>query len=161
MNLDGYTFQYAARDALNDPLEIRDVTISEATIAPESVLLFVTREILLSTDSAIEESQIYNLEIENVLKRGWKIINADDEVIHQIGTVFDYYMDPVAPPHQNGARVSHHVIESVDPPDSYYYGSWRDIGSPGFHEPPIPSAPALIRPEKISVWADLKRSVQR
>ena len=161
VNLDGWTFQYAARDALNDPLEIRDVTISEATIAPESTLLLVTRRILLSTDSAIEESQIYNLEIENVLKRGWRLISADDEVIHQIGTVFDHYADPVAPPHQDGARVSHHVIESVAPSDSYYYGSWRDIGSPGFHKPPMPSAPALIKPKKVGVWADLKRRAEK
>ena len=160
VNLDGYTFQYATRNAANDPFEIKSVSISEATIAPESTLIFVTRKIPLPLGSTIQESQIYNLKIDNVLKRGWKIITPDDIVIHQIGQAFGDYTDPIAPLHQDGARVSHHVQKSVDPTDSYYYGSWADIGSPGFHEPLIPSAPALIRPKKVGVWADLKRRVK-
>ena len=161
MDLNGYTFQYATRTAVNHPYKIRNVTISEATIAPESTLIFVTRKIRIPTDSAIQESQIYNLKIDNVLKRGWKIITPDDIVIHQIGTVFGGDADPVAPLHQDGARVSYHVQKSVAPPDSYYYGVEQDIGSPGFHEPALPAAPALLKPTKVGVWADLKRGVKR
>ena len=162
VGLKGYTFQYATRAAVNHPYRFRTISISEATIAPESTLIFVTRKIRRPpTDSAIQDSQIYNLKIENVLKRGWKIISPDNIVIHQIGTAFGNVADPVAPPHQNGARVSHHVIESVAPSELYYYGAEQDIGAPGFHEPALPAAPALIRPKKISVWADLKRRVER
>ena len=161
VSLDGWTFQYATRKFANHPFKIEDVLISEATIAPESALIFVTRQAHLPTDSTLEDSQVYDLQTANVLKRGWKIITTDDEVIHQIGEAFDSAGGPIIPPHQEGARVSHHVIESEDPSEPYYYGAEGDIGSPGFHEPVIPAAPALIRPKKIGVWADLKRRVQK
>lgn len=161
VDLDGWTFQYATRAAVNHPYRFRNISISEATIAPEGTLIFVTRKVRRGVGPAIQDSQIYNLRIDTVLKFGWKIIGPDNEVIHQIGTAFGGEEDPVAPLHQDGARVSYHVIESVDPSESYYYGAEQDIGSPGFHEPALPSAPALIRPKKISVWADLKRRAER
>ena len=163
MNLKGWTFQYARQRSANSPYTITTLTIEDdIEIQAEAAFIFVTHSVPEHRFSGITAEQVYDLDIPNALKLGWVITDATGVEIHRIGRrAFGTLGDPHRPLHQDGARVSHHMRESMEPPDSYYYGAEQDIGSPGFHEPVIPSAPSLIKPKKVGVWADLKRGVER
>ena len=99
------------------------------------------------------------MNIENVLKRGWVLTDADGAEIHRLGrAAFSALGDPVAPLHQNKARVSHQVVPSESPLAVYYYGHREDIGSPGFYKKPAPAAPSGVKRKRVGTWADLKRN---
>ena len=166
VNLKGYTFQYATRRFANDPYTIHTLTLASAeddtdgfVIAGGGVAILVTHDVPSRRFSGIEASQVYDLDIENVLKRGWVLTDAEGREVHRIGKdAFNALRNPVAPPHQEAARVSYHVYPSEAPTEAYYYGYNRDIGSPGFYEPPVPKAPSAIRAKRVGTWAGLKQS---
>ena len=162
VNLKGWTFQYATRRFRNQPYKIHTLTLAATedgfSIPGGGVAILSTQQLHERKFSGIEATQVYNLNIENVLKRGWVLTDADDKEVQRLGRdAFSALWDPVAPPHQDGARVSHHVYLSESPSESYYYGDSGDIGSPGFYKQPAPAAPSLVRPKRVGTWADLKR----
>ena len=170
VNLKGWTFQYATRFFANQPYTIHTLTLAAPEGASEDVLengfsipgggvaILSTQQLREEKFSGIEATQVYNLNIENVLKRGWVLTDANGKEVQRIGRdAFSALRDPVAPRHQEGARVSYQVYLSESPSESYYYGDSRDIGSPGFYEQAAPSAPSAVRPKRIGTWAALKR----
>ncbi len=166
VNLKGYTFQYATRRFANSDYTIHTLTLASAeddtdgfVIAGGGVAILVTHHVPSRKFSGIKASQVYDLDIENVLKRGWVLTDAEGREVHRIGKdVFNALRNPVAPPHQEAARVSYHTYPSEAPTEAYYYGYNRDIGSPGFYEPLVPKAPSAIRAKRVGTWAALKRS---
>ena len=163
INLKGYTFQYATRRFANDPYKVHTLTLAETedgfSIEGGGVAILATQKPRDVAVSGIEiSSQVYNLSIQNALKRGWVLMDADGEEIQRLGrTAFSALSDPVAPSHQGKARVSYHVYPSESPPEPYYYGHSDDVGSPGFHEAPAPAAPSAVIRKKVGTWASLKR----
>ena len=163
VNLKGYTFQYATQRFANQPYTIHTLTLAATQdgfrIPGGGVAILSTQKLREGKFSGIEVStQVYNLNIENVLKRGWVLTDADGKEIHRLGRdTFSALGDPVAPRHQDGARVSHHAYPSESPSEPYYYGDSKDIGSPGFYEQPAPAAPSAVRRKRVGTWADLKR----
>ena len=162
VNLKGWTFQYATRRFRNQPYKVHTLTLAATedgfSIPGGGVAILATQRLPARKFSGIEATQVYNLNIENVLKRGWVLTDADDKEVQRLGRdAFSALWDPVAPPHQDGARVSHHVYLSESPSESYYYGDSGDIGSPGFYEQPAPAAPSLVRQKRIGTWAALKK----
>ena len=163
VNLKGYTFQYATQRFANQPYTIHTLTLAATQdgfrIPGGGVAILSTQKLREGKFSGIEVStQVYNLNIENVLKRGWVLTDADGKEIHRLGRdTFSALGDPVAPRHQDGARVSHHAYPGESPSEPYYYGDSKDIGSPGFYEQPAPAAPSAVRRQRVGTWADLKR----
>ena len=164
VNLKGYTFQYATRQFANQPYKINSLKLADTadgfSIAGGGVAILATQRPRDVVVSGIEiSSQVYNLSIQNVLKRGWVLMDADGEEIQRLGRrAFSALSDPVAPPHQGEARVSHSVLPSETPSEPYYYGHSNDVGSPGFYEAPAPAAPSLVIRKRVGTWASLKRT---
>ena len=172
VNLKGYTFQYATRRFANDPYKIHTLTLAatedeEFSIPSGGVALLTTQRLPENqrfparkfSFSGIEATQVYALGIENVLKRGWVLTDADGKEIHRLGRdAFDALGDPVAPLHKERARVSYHAYPSESPSEPYYYGSSQDIGSPGFYEEPAPAAPSAVKRKRVGTWASLKQT---
>ena len=172
VNLKGYTFQYATRRFANHPYKIHTLTLAatedeEFSIPSGGVALLATQR--LPEDqrfparqfsfSGIEATQVYALGIENVLKRGWVLTDADGAEVHRLGRdAFDALGDPVAPPHKERVRVSYHAYKSESPSEPYYYGYSEDIGSPGFYEEPAPAAPSAVKRKRVGTWASLKQT---
>ena len=167
VNLKGYTFQYATRQLANDPYKIHTLKLADTedgfSIAGGGVAILATQKPRDVVVSGIEiSSQVYNLSIQNVLKRGWVLMDADGEEIQRLGrTAFSALSDPVAPSHQGKARVSYHVYPSESPPEPYYYGHSDDVGSPGFYEEPAPAAPSAVIRKTVGTWASLKRGQEK
>ena len=162
VNLKGWTFQYATRRSANAPHKVHTLTLAGTqdgfSIAGGGVAILSTRKVPAWRFSGIGASQVYNLNIDNVLKRGWVLTDADGKEIQRLGrAAFSALGDPVAPLHQNKARVSHQVLPSESPPEVYYYGHREDMGSPGFYEQPAPAAPSAVRRKQIGTWAALKK----
>ena len=171
VDLKGYTFQYATRRFANHPYKIHTLTLAateeeEFSIPSGGVALLATQR--LPEDqrfparkfsfSGIEATQVYALGIENVLKRGWVLTDADGAEVHRLGRdAFEALGDPVVPLDKERARVSYHVYPSESPSEPYYYGSSQDIGSPGFYEEPAPAAPSAVKRKRVGIWAALKR----
>ena len=88
-----------------------------------------------------------------------ELLGIGKSTVFNIGRgAFSALADPVAPPHQDGARVSHQAYPSKAPStETYYYGHSEDIGSPGFYQDPAPAAPSLVRRKQVGTWASLKR----
>ena len=165
VNLKGYTFQYATRPFANSPYTIHTLTLASAeddtdgfVVAGEGVAVLVTHDVLSRRFSGIEvSSQVYDLDIENVLKRGWVLTDADGREVQRLGRdAFRALRDPVAPRHQDNVRVSYQGVPSESPIEAYYYGHREDIGSPGFYKQPVPKAPSAIRRKRVGTWASLK-----
>jgi len=165
INLKGWTFQYATQQFRNSPIKIHTLTLATTgdgfSIAGGGVAILSTQSFSVRKPwgfSGIQASQVYTLNIQNVLKRGWVLTDADGREIHRIGReAFRALSDPVAPLHQEGARVSHQVYPSEAPSDPYYYGKPEDIGSPGFYSEAAPAAPSVVRRKRVGTWASLKR----
>ena len=162
VNLKGWTFQYATRRSATAPHKVHTLTLAGTqdgfSIAGGGVAILSTRKVPAWRFSGIGASQVYNLSIDNVLKRGWVLTDADGAEIHRLGrAAFGALGDPVAPLHQNQARVSHQVVPSESPPEVYYYGHREDMGSPGFYEQPAPAAPSAVRRKRVGTWAALKK----
>ncbi len=163
VNLKGWTFQYATRRSANAPHKVHTLTLAGTqdgfSIAGGGVAILSTGTVSAWRFSGIEATQVYNLNIDNVLKRGWVLTDADGAEIHRLGrAAFGALGDPVAPLHQNQARVSHQVVPSESPPEVYYYGHREDMGSPGFYEQPAPSAPSAVKRKRVGTWASLKQT---
>ena len=163
VNLKGWTFQYATRFFANHPYTIHTLTLAATedgfSIPGGGVAILSTQQLREGKFSGIEATQVYNLNIENVLKRGWVLTDADGREVQRIGRdAFSALRDPVAPRHQEGARVSYQVYLSESPSESYYYGDSRDIGSPGFYAQPAPAAPSAVIRKRIGTWARLKQT---
>ena len=166
INLKGYTFQYATRRFANDSYTLHTLTLASAeddtdgfVVAGEGVAILVTHDVRSRRFSGIEATQVYNLDIENVLKRGWVLTDADGEEVHRLGrAAFSALRDPAAPPHQDGSRVAYQVYKSESPSEPYYYGHSEDIGSPGFYKQPPPAAPSKSRRKQVGTWASLKQT---
>ncbi len=163
VNLKGYTFQYATRRSATAPHKVHTLTLAGTqdgfSIAGGGVAILSTGTVSAWRFSGIEATQVYNLNIDNVLKRGWVLTDADGAEIHRLGrAAFGALGDPVAPLHQNQARVSHQVVPSESPPEVYYYGHREDMGSPGFYEQPAPSAPSAVKRKRVGTWASLKQT---
>ncbi len=162
VNLKGWTFQYATRRSATAPHKVHTLTLAGTqdgfSIAGGGVAILSTGTVSAWRFSGIEATQVYNLNIDNVLKRGWVLTDADGAEIYRLGrAAFGALGDPVAPLHQNQARVSHQVVPSESPPEVYYYGHREDMGSPGFYEQPAPAAPSAVRRKQIGTWAALKK----
>ncbi len=162
VNLKGYTFQYATRRSATAPYKVHTLTLAGTedgfSIAGGGVAILSTETVSAWRFSGIGASQVYNLSIDNVLKRGWVLTDADGKEIQRLGrAAFSALGDPVAPLHQNGARVSYQVVPSESPPEVYYYGHREDMGSPGFYKQPAPAAPSLVRRKQVGTWAALKK----
>ena len=162
VNLKGWTFQYATRRFANHPYTIHTLTLAATadgfSIPGGGVAILATQRLPARKFSGIEATQVYNLNVENVLKRGWVLTDAEGKEVQRLGRkAFSALGDPMAPPHQDGKRVSYHAYRSEFPSESYYYGHSGDVGSPGFYKQPAPAAPSLIRPKRVGTWADLKR----
>ena len=163
VNLKGWTLQYATRRSANAPHKVHTLMLAGTqdgfSIAGGGVAILSTRHLPAWRFSGIEATQVYNLNIDNVLKRGWVLTDADGAEIHRLGrAAFGALGDPVAPLHQNQARVSHQVVPSESPPEVYYYGHREDMGSPGFYEQPAPSAPSAVKRKRVGTWASLKQT---
>ncbi len=163
VNLKGYTFQYATRRSANAPHKVHTLTLAGTqdgfSIAGGGVAILSTRKVPAWRFSGIGASQVYNLSIDNVLKRGWVLTDANGKEIHRLGrAAFSALGDPVAPLHQNKARVSYQVVPSESPPEVYYYGHREDIGSPGFYKQPAPAAPSAVKRKRVGTWASLKQT---
>ncbi len=163
VNLKGYTFQYATRRSATAPHKVHTLTLAGTqdgfSIPGDGVAILSTRHLPAWRFSGIEATQVYNLNIDNVLKRGWVLTDADGAEIHRLGReAFSAFGDPVAPLHQNKARVSYQVVPSESPPEVYYYGHREDMGSPGFYEQPAPAAPSAVKRKRVGTWASLKRT---
>lgn len=148
------TFEYAYRAFANAPWEIIEVPIVDFEIPAGGVVILATRRVNSRRYSGIEESQVYVLRIPNRLKNGWRI---NDDPHLSLGAVFEK-STPIAPKHEGGKRVSHHVLPSESPAQDHYYGSWADIGSPGFYAEVAPRSPTRIH-KKAGLWAELKRKL--
>ena len=168
INLKDYTFQYATRRFANDPYTIHTLTLASAAddtdgfvVAGEGVAVLVTHDVRSRRFSGnLEATQVYTLDIENVLKRGWVLTDADGEEVHRLGRdAFNALRDPAAPVHQNGRRVAYQVYKSESPSEPYYYGNSKDIGSPGFYEQAAPSAPSAVKRKRVGTWARLKQTL--
>ncbi len=163
VNLKGYTFQYATRRSATAPHKVHTLTLAATedgfSIPGGGVVILATQRLPARKFSGIEVStQVYNLNIENVLKLGWVLTDADGTEIHRLGReAFGALGDPVAPLHQNQARVSYQVVPSESPSEVYYYGHREDMGSPGFYKQPAPAAPSLVRRKQVGTWAALKK----
>ena len=163
VNLKDYTFQYATRRSATASHKVHTLTLAGAedgfSIPGGGVAILSTGTVSAWRFSGIEATQVYNLSIDNVLKRGWVLTDADGAEIHRLGrAAFGALGDPVAPLHQNKARVSHQVVPSESPPETYYYGHREDIGSPGFYKQPAPAAPSAVKRKRVGTWASLKRT---
>ena len=163
VNLKGWTFQYATRRFRNQPYKVHTLTLAATedgfSIPGGGVAILATQRLPARKFSGIEATQVYNLNIENVLKRGWVLTDTEGREVQRLGReAFSALRDPVAPPHQDGARVSHHAYRSESPSESYYYGHSGDIGSPGFYEQPAPAAPSAVRRKQVGTWGSLKRT---
>ena len=163
VTLRDYTFQYATRFFANYPYTIHTLTLAATeegfSIPGGGVAVLVTHDVPSRRFSGIEATHVYNLDIENVLKRGWVLTDADGKEVQRIGRdAFSALRDPVAPRHQDGARVSYQVYRSEAPSEPYYYGHSGDIGSPGFYKQPAPAAPSVVRRKRVGTWAGLKQT---
>ena len=146
------TFEYAYRAFANAPWEIIEVPVVDFEIPAGGVVILATQQVNSRRYSGIEESQVYVLRIPNRLKNGWRI-NGDPHLSR--GAVFEK-PTPIAPKHEGGKRVSHHVLPSESPAQDHYYGSWADVGSPGFYEEVAPRSPTHVH-KKVGLWVELKR----
>jgi len=157
VNLKDDTFQYATRRFANHPYKIHTLTLGDHIIPAGGTALLVTHAVPTRQVSGIDPKQVYNLRIPNILKHGWLLMDADGQEIHRIGReAFGALADPVAPLHRERARVSHHVYPSEAPSEPYYYGKREDIGSPGFYQEAVPTAPSVVRRKRVGTWASLK-----
>lgn len=150
INLKGWIFTYTTAHRFRNKTVTK--TISNFEIPASGTALLVTHT-TRRTDG-IDKSLVYNLAINNDLKRGWTLLDAEGNTVHQI--VFTRG-DARWSTHERRKRRSYQAIPSEAISVQSYYGDASDIGTPGHYEPLSPAAPALIRPKRFGIWADLKK----
>ena len=169
VDIKGYTFSYATRKFANAKWEHHPQTLESFEIPAKDAIILVSHDITKKrfgdTFGGIEKAHIYQLNINQyVLKSGWLLQDAQGNDIHRIGQAFENDThpslgNPVVPQHIKGARQSWHRYKSADAPERSYYGKSSDVATPGFflYAPAAPAAPALIRPKRFGIWANLKK----
>lgn len=188
VSLKGWVFTYAHREFVNYPWQYTSITIAENTEAEDGEIIerdFQIPEntaVILATKSARYwggigiEDQVYVLEINNYLKNGWHITDNEGNEVYRIGKAFNEYGDdpqyhntewtrgnPQLPGYTKGTyRVAYQVYPSGGPKETHFYGYGNDIGTPGYFEDVVPSAPTLKvfgpKFKRTTTWAQLKSS---
>lgn len=110
----------------------------------------------------VDPEQVYVLNIPHVLKKGWAILDTEGNDIHRIGVAFRTGTAPnLANPSfllgEKRQRISHSRYVSQVPMERFYYGKASDVGSPGFFQVPIPSAPSKPDMKLQTSWGALKK----
>ena len=141
--LQNCVFNYVA--IVNFNRKVKQVQIPNFVVPAEEAVIFVTHAVPARHFGGITAEQVYDLQIENVLKRGWSLTTANGDVISKAGEAFEAYR-PIAPKHSvDGERQSYTRYTETDTETAYFYGSASDIGTPGYHAPLAPAAPSLLR----------------
>ena len=158
VSLEGYTFEYAFWHQRRQEYINKTLTLGSLLIPAQSAVILTNKIAITRGIGGIDpETQVYNLSIpDRVLKVGWVIMDAQGRSIDRRGIHFGDTSDPIKGRHVDNLRASHKVVSSADPETSYYYGSTRDIGSPGFHLS-VRAAPSRTLLKKTSIWAELKK----
>ncbi|MCY4568406.1 MAG: hypothetical protein OXD49_08900 [Candidatus Poribacteria bacterium] len=159
VDLAGYTFTHGEWHSRNKYSHHKQ-TLMKFEIPAKSAIILASHDITKHIGDHIgglDKKQIYQLNLNQyILKSGWLFQDPQGNDIHRVGRAFDLG-GPVIPPHAGKwIRQSHHRYPSADAPSKTYYGEPHDVGTPGFFEH-APAAPALIRPKRFGIWADLKK----
>ena len=159
VDLAGYTFTHGEWHSRNKYSHHKQ-TLMKFEIPAKSAIILASHDITKHIGDHIgglDKKQIYQLNLNQyVLKSGWLFQDPQGNDIYRVGRAFDLG-GPVIPPHAGKwIRQSHHRYPSADAPSKTYYGEPHDVGTPGFFEH-APAAPALIRPKRFGIWADLKK----
>ena len=157
VSLEGYTFEYAFWHQRRQEYINKTLTLGSLLIPAQSAVILTNKIAITRGIGGIDpETQVYNLSIpDRVLKVGWVIMDAQGRSIDRRGIHFGDTSDPIKGRHVDNLRASHKVVSSADPETSYYYGSTRDIGSPGFHLS-VRAAPSMLR-KQVGLWGSLKQ----
>ena len=188
VSLKGWVFTYAHREFVNYPWRYTSITIAENTETEDGEIIerdFQIPEntaVILATKSARHwggigiEDQVYVLGINNYLKNGWHITDNEGNEFYRIGKAFNEYGDdpqyhntertrgnPQLPRYTKGTyRIAYQVYPSGEPKETHFYGYGNDIGTPGYFEDAVPSAPTLKvfgpKFKRTTTWAQLKLS---
>ena len=152
VNLVGYEFSYVFKK------QTHTIQLGHFLIPPESAAILATHiPRQRYRYEGISDAQVYNLDIENALRLGWLLKDPTGQVISEVGKVFGQKDDPVKPSRVGLSRVSYNVYPSQRTRDTYFFGFREDVSTPGFHEPPIPRSPALLRQKMRTTWASFKK----
>ena len=188
VSLKGWVFTYAHRKFVNYPWQYTSVTIAENTETEDGEIIErdfqipANASVILATKSARYwggigiEDRVYVLGIDNYLKNGWHITDNEGNEVYRIGKAFNEYGDdpqyhntewtrgnPQLPGYTKGTyRVAYQVYPSGEPKETHFYGYGNDIGTPGYFEAVVPSAPTLKvfgpKFKRTTTWAQLKLS---
>ena len=197
MELKGYQFTYAQRNAANSPYSYKTKTIDSFVIPAGDAKIIVSKEIEArwNTIGGLSAEDIWVIPSQEnsvSLKDGWHLADPSGKGIYRIGGAFEEkhataeWDDSIPwkgnvhlPPHTSeGFRVSYQAVPSELPNEDHFYGNLEDrsavavvvnskttyevVGksSPGFFKLAelAPAAPSLIRPKKVVIWGNLKRS---
>ena len=188
VSLRGWVFTYTHREFVNYPWQYTSITIAENTETEDGEIIErdfqipANTAVILATTSARHwggigiEDQVYVLGINNYLKNGWHITDNEGNEFYRIGKAFNEYGDdpqyhntertrgnPQLPGYTKGTyRVAYQVYPSREPKETHFYGYNNDIGTPGYFETVVPSAPTLKvfgpKFKKTTTWAQLKLS---
>lgn len=156
IDLNGWQFHYAARRHWK--IEIDTITLTDFTIPAQEAVIFATHATRIST---VDPEKVYILNTGYALKTGWKLTDADENVVHAIGELFTgLERTRPAPGTFEGKkwkdlrRISHKNYRSGEPEEPDYYGRSGDISHPGYHTP-VRAAPST--PKRITLWGRLKQ----
>jgi hypothetical protein len=153
VNLVGYEFSYVFKK------KAHSIQLRHFLIPPESAIILTTHiPHQRHRYEGISELQVYNLKIENALKKGWSLKDLNGTIISQTGKIFGETENPIMPPRVGLSRVSQNVYGSENSQDPYFFGFRNDVSSPGFYEPQIPRSPALLRQRMKTTWASFKKN---
>ncbi len=153
VSLVGYEFSYVFKK------QIRSIQLQNFLIPPGGAVILATHIPLQRHRwEGISESQVYNLDIGNVLKQGWSLKDPLGTLISQTGKTFGEKENPILPERVGRSRVSFNVYASEPAREAYFFGFRRDVSTPGYYEPQIPRSPALLRQRLKTTWAALKRN---
>ena len=152
VNLVGYAFSYVSKK------QTHTIQLGHFLIPPESAAILATHiPRQRYRYEGISDAQVYNLDIENGLKHGWLLTDPTGQTISEVGKAFGQKDDPIKPSRVSLSRVSYNVYPSQRTRDTYFFGFREDVSSPGFHDPPIPRSPALLRQKMRTTWASFKK----
>ena len=158
IDLTGWTFEYATRKFANHPYIIHKVVLTEFSLPADEGMIFAS---YTATETTIPPEKVYSLNIDYVLKRGWRLTTADGTVVHAIGEAFTGKKNQRPPEGtlrgtwRDQIRVSYQHYKSGDPETPFLYGHKNDIGSPTYYDP-VRAVPSLSKPKRITLWGKLK-----
>ncbi len=156
VNLVGYEFSYVFKK------QTHAIQLRHFLIPPEGAVILATHiPRQRYRYEGISDAQVYNLDIENALRLGWSLKDSTGQMISEVGKAFGQKDAPVKPARVGLSRVSYNVYASEDPKTAYFFGFREDVSTPGFHDPPIPRSPALLRQKMRTTWASFKKHDKR